>query len=207
MRIDPLKQSQKENYKLLIGAVLPRPIAFVSSLNEQGKVNAAPFSFFTVVSTDPPMLAFVCSRKSNGERKDTVVNIEREKEFVIHVVSEEIVEKVNNTSIEFPHEVSEVEEVGFSLLPSEVVKVPRIAESRIQMECRLEQIVPFGNSEMVVGRVVQFHVDDELYENGRINTEKLKPVGRLAGLYYGKVGEMFAMPRLSLEEWNERKGK
>jgi flavin reductase (DIM6/NTAB) family NADH-FMN oxidoreductase RutF len=211
MNIDPKKQEKLANYKLLIGSVLPRPIAFVTSMNQRGVVNAAPFSFFTVMSDDPPMVSITCMRKPGNLPKDTARNIAETGEYVIHVVDGENVRQVNQTSTDFPPDVSEVEAVGFDLLPSEKVRVPRIAQTKIQMECRLHQILPMGgtvgapNADVVIGEVVMFHIDDALYEAGRIDTARLDPVGRLAGVTYGKVGETFSLPRQKYEEWVEQK--
>lgn len=213
MQIDPKKQSKQDNYKLLIGSVLPRPIAFVTSLGETGAVNAAPFSFYTVVSTDPPMLSVTVNRKPGGVRKDTARNIAATGEYVIQVVDMGNVEKVNQCSTEFPPHLSEAEAVGFDLLPGRKVKVPRIAQSKIQMECRLHQILPMGGSEaepnadLIIGEVVWFHIGDDLYDQGRIDTVKLDPVGRLAGVTYSKLGEMFSRPRLGYEEWQKQYGR
>ncbi|MFC4078297.1 flavin reductase family protein [Salinithrix halophila] len=212
MEIDPSVQEKQANYKLLIGSILPRPIAFVTSLAEDGTVNAAPFSFFTVVSTDPPMVSVTVNRKPGGVRKDTARNIAATKEFVIQVVDGENVERVNQTSTEFPPEVSEADAVGFTLEPGKKVKVPRIAQTKVQMECRLHDIRSMGgtanvpNSDVIIGEVVLFHVRDDLYEKGRINTRALDPLGRLAGTAYGTVGDIFSMPRLSVEEWEEKYG-
>lgn len=211
MQIDPTKQTKLENYKLLIGSVLPRPIAFVSSMGKEGVVNAAPFSFFTVVSTEPPMISVTAMRKPGNIQKDTARYIGETGEFVVHVVDTDNVAQVNETATDFPPHVSEVDTVGLTLHPSVRVKVPRIAESKIQMECRLHQMLPLGgtseapNADLIIGEVVMFHVQDELLSEGRIITETLNPVGRLAGTTYGKLGEMFSMPRLSYEEWQQKK--
>ncbi|TCP64293.1 flavin reductase family protein [Baia soyae] len=211
MRLDPKQLTQKENYKLMIGSVLPRPIAFVTSMNQDGIVNAAPFSFYTAVSTNPPMIGFTVNRKPGNVQKDTASNIQLNGEFVVHVVDETNVAMVNETATEFPSNVSEVEAAGFTLEPSEVVTVPRIRESKVQLECKLHQIIPMGgiadapNSDFIVGEIVQFHVQDDLLMDGKINTDQLKPVGRLAGLYYGNIGETYAMPRKSYEAWLEEK--
>ncbi|SMO38701.1 flavin reductase family protein [Melghirimyces algeriensis] len=211
MQIDPKKQMKKENYKLLIGSVLPRPIAFVSSMNEQGTVNAAPFSFYNVVSVDPPMLSVTVNRKPDGTRKDTARNILETKEFVVHVVDTDNVEKVNQCATDFPAEISEPEAVGLDLVPSQKISVPRIAQSKIQMECRFHTVLSVGgteekpNADLMIGEVVLFHIQDDLYEKGRIHTDKLNPVGRLAGLAYGKVGETFSMSRPSYEEWKQQR--
>ncbi|SEN35917.1 flavin reductase family protein [Lihuaxuella thermophila] len=207
MQIDPKRQTKQENYKLLIGSVLPRPIAFVTSVNEQGLVNAAPFSFFNVVATEPPLICFSCIRKPGGKMKDTARNIAGQKEFVVHIVDGKNVERVNDTSVEFPSEVSEAEMIGFELLPGAIVRVPRIAGTRVQMECRLHQMLALGgqegvpNADLIIGEVVQFHVDDELYQDGKIDTLALDPVSRLAGTNYGKIGKIFSLPRLSYDEW------
>lgn len=207
LRLDPKQLTPRENYKLLIGSVLPRPIAFVTSMNESGVVNAAPFSFYTVVSTSPPMIGFTVNRKPGNIQKDTAHNIQLNGEFVVHVVDETNVAMVNDTATEFPSEVSEVEAVGFTLEPSEIVRVPKIRESKVQIECKLHQMIPMGgtldapNSDFIVGEIVQFHVQDNLLSNGRINTDQLQPVGRLAGLSYGNIGETYEMPRKSYEDW------
>lgn len=211
MRIDPKQQSKKDNYKLLIGTIVPRPIAFVTSLTNGGIVNAAPFSFFNAVATDPLMIGIACARKATGQMKDTARNISDNKEFVVHVVDNANVEMMNDTAIEFPPNVSEVGEIGFQLDPSVVVKVPRLRESKIQMECVLHQILNFGgtlevpNVDYIIGEVVQFHIDDALYESGRITTELLNPVGRLAGTTYCNVGRTFSMSRPSYEDWIEKR--
>ena len=210
MQIDPKQQSKKDNYKMLIGTVLPRPIAFVTSLTSEGVVNAAPFSFFNAVAPDPPMVSISCARKANGEMKDTARNIKETREFVVHIVDSSNVDRINDTAVEFPPDVSEVDEVGFEMIPSVIVQVPRIKESKIHMECVLHQMLSFGGTEempnvdFIVGEVVQFHIADELYESGRINTELLDPVGRLAGTTYCKVGETFSMSRPSYEQWIAR---
>jgi flavin reductase (DIM6/NTAB) family NADH-FMN oxidoreductase RutF len=213
MKIDPKQQTKQENYKLLIGSVLPRPIAFVTSLAPDGTVNAAPFSFFNVLASEPPLIGFSCLRKPGGKRKDTAHNIAIQKEFVVHVVDEENVALVNETAVEFPTEMSEVEMVGFHMAPSHRVRVPRLVESKIQMECRLSQILELGgndgvpNADLIIGEVVQFHIDDVLYYSGKIDTGRLKPVGRMAGTTYCKIGETFSMPRLPYEEWLKRNGE
>ncbi|MDR6224735.1 flavin reductase family protein [Desmospora profundinema] len=213
MQIDPSQQSKTDNYKLLIGSVLPRPIAFVTTLGPEGAVNAAPFSFYTVVSTDPPMVSITCSRKPGGVQKDTARNIAQTGEFVVQVVDGDNVERINQTATDFPPEIGEAKAVGFQLLESARVKPPRIAQCKVHLECRLHEILPMGgtetapNADVIIGEVVCFHVRDDLYHEGRIDTGKLDPVGRLAGTVYGKVGETFSMPRLTLDEWKQKHGK
>ena len=207
MQLDPGRLSQKENYKWLIGTVLPRPIAFVTSISASGVVNAAPFSFFNVVATEPPMVGFACMRKPDGEMKDTAKNIIGQREFVVHTVSEENVALVNETAVDFPPDQSEAEKVGLHLLPATVVRVPRIQEAKIHMECKLHRHFPIGgngrypNADFLIGEVVWVHLDEGLYDQGKVDTGALKPVGRMAGRTYVKGGEMFSMPRLSYDEW------
>jgi flavin reductase (DIM6/NTAB) family NADH-FMN oxidoreductase RutF len=201
MRIIASEQTKDENYQLLIGSVVPRPIAFITTKSQSGVVNGAPFSFFNVVGTEPPLLMFSCLRKPGGMMKDTARNILATKEFVIHVVDEENVEKINYTAIDAPEEVSEIELADLTLLPGDFVQVPRVAESKISMECRLHQHITIGesdgapNTDLIIGEIICFHIDDQLYQEGSILTPLLKPVGRLAGHDYVSLGRVFDMDR------------
>ena len=201
MIIDPAGLDLRGAYKLLIGSILPRPIAFVSTVDAEGRPNLAPFSFFTGVAADPPTVAFAPMRRfSDGSEKDTLRNVRATGEFVVNVVTEDIVERANDTAVEFPPEVSEFAEAGFTPADSEVVKAPRVAESPLSMECRLVQVVDVGvdgpgGGALVLGEIVRFHVRDDLIEDGRIDTEGLAPVGRLAGDEYTTVGRRFSLQR------------
>ena len=198
--IDPGSQSAQENYKLLIGSIIPRPIAFVTTLSEEGVLNAAPFSFFNIVTANPPMVSVSVQRK-DGEPKDTARHAGKRGEFVVHIADERYIEAVNETAASVPADVSEVELAGLTSLPSEAVTVPGVAEARVRMECVLEQSIPLGGQDgtpscdLLIGRVVRFHVDDALYENGRIDPDALRPVSRLAGNDYAKLGERFTLVR------------
>jgi flavin reductase (DIM6/NTAB) family NADH-FMN oxidoreductase RutF len=205
LSIDPARESVQNIYKLMIGAIVPRPIAFVSSLDEHGVRNLAPFSYFTAVSADPPVVLFCPSvRREDAQRrlaahKDTLRNVVATHEFVVNVVTEEIVEKMNLTSAQVPPEVDEFELAGLTPLPSELVKPPRVAESPVQMECRLRQIVevsdrPSGGT-VVLGEVVRFHVNDALVTNFRIDPEKLAAVGRMGGPTYVRTRDRFDLKR------------
>lgn len=180
----------RDAYKLLQGSVLPRPIAFVSSQDANGNANLAPFSFFTVISANPMMICFSPMRRgSDGTKKDTLKNIEGTKEFVINIVSEDFVLQMNDCATEFASDVDEFEASGLTKAASVAVKPSRVKESKVHLECVLDQVLHFGGEEagagsLVIGKVVHFHVEDDLYENGRINSEKLNPVGRLAGATY-----------------------
>lgn len=200
MIIDPNEQTTRDTYKLLIGSVLPRPIAFVTSQSKEGIVNAAPFSFFNVVASKPPLISVSVGRKSGGEMKDTASNIAVTKEFVVHIVDESMIEGVNQASTDYPAEVSEVNEIAMTLSESKKITVPGLNEPKIRLECKLHQSMPLGgetfpSSDLIIGQIVCFHINDDIYNQGKILTERLDPVGRLAGTEYGKIGKTFAMPR------------
>lgn len=199
--IDPNENSNQDNYKLLIGSVLPRPIAFVSTISPEGKLNLAPFSFFTGVCSSPPTILFCpMVRGSDGHKKDTLLNIEATGEFVVNIVSEDIVSQMNQTAAEYPHGVNEFAESGLTPAPSVLIKPPRVLESPVSMECKLQQIVfvgdgGLGSGSVVLGTVVRFHVREDLYHSGRIDTALLKPVARLAGSAYCPVRDAFEVQR------------
>jgi flavin reductase (DIM6/NTAB) family NADH-FMN oxidoreductase RutF len=201
LTINPSQNTNQDNYKLIIGSVVPRPIAFVSSISKDGLLNLAPFSFFTGVCSNPPTILFCpMVRGSDGQKKDTLRNIEETGEFVVNVVSEDIVEAMNLTAAEFPHGVDEFKESGLTPAPSIMVKPPRVLESPLSMECKLQQIVfvgdgGVGSGSVVLGTIVQFHVRADLYESGRISTAGLKPVARLAGSSYCPVRDVFEIQR------------
>ncbi len=176
----------QENYKFLIGSILPRPIAVVSTVNEDGSNNVAPFSFFTAVSAKPMIIAFSPMIKSStGEMKDTPRNIFREKEFVISFVTEDIIAKINSCSQELPYGSDEFIHSGLTPIDSEIVKPKRVKESPIHFECVYRDHISYGDQpgcgQIITGEVVKVHVNEELYDAGRINTEAFKPVGRGAG--------------------------
>ncbi|MGB8001261.1 MAG: flavin reductase family protein [Anaerobacillus sp.] len=201
MKVQPDTLAWKDAYKLLIGSVLPRPIAFVSSINGSGEVNLAPFSFFTGICADPMMVCFAPMRKAGeGEKKDTLLNIEESKEFVINIVSEKIAEQMNECATPFKKGTDEFLESGLTKAESELIRPPRVQESDVQLECVLDQIVEFGDHEgagsLVIGKVIMVHVRDELYKDGKIDTELLQPVGRLAGQEYTKaMADTFTLVR------------
>jgi flavin reductase (DIM6/NTAB) family NADH-FMN oxidoreductase RutF len=200
MIVDPSTAAPLDIYKLMIGAIVPRPIAFVSTISPEGILNLAPFSFFTGISANPPVICFSpMIRGTGGSRKDTLQNIERTREFVVNVVSEEFVRQMNICSTEFPPEIDEFEASGLTPIPSDVVKPPRVKESHINMECTLLQIVdvsskPLGGS-IVLGEVVRFHIDDAVVDNYRIDPGKLRPVGRMSGPTYTRTTDLFDLDR------------
>lgn len=197
--IDPLQNTERDNYKLLIGSIIPRPIAFVTSLAADGTLNGAPFSYFNVVSANPPMISVSIQRKGS-EPKDTTRNIMHHEAFVVHIVDEENVEKINETAANLPPDESEILIAGLTEVASTNVNVPGVKEAKIRMECVLERVVPLENedasgSDLILGKIVQFHVSEDIYEDGKIDPRALGAVSRLAGISYAKVGEIFDMER------------
>ncbi len=186
-------------YKLLVGCVVPRPIAWITSVDEAGCVNVAPFSSYNYVATSPPMLAVnIALRASDGAIKDTARNIAASREFVVNVSTEENLEMVHRSAQEYPPDVSEAEMLGLQLLPSRHVRAPRIAIAPVQMECRLDQIVTLGRgiNSLYIGEVVAFHLRDDVYRNGRVDSARLRPLSRLGGPNYAALGEIFERPML-----------
>ena len=187
-------------YKLLIGSVTPRPIALVTTLGSLGP-NAAPFSFFNAIGSDPAMLMFSVGAKDGGA-KDTVANIRELPEFVVHIVSDAIKEKMNVCAIDYPRGVNEIEQAGFTALASTKVRPTRIAEAPIAFECRLLQILEVGRApyHLVIGEVVYFHFHDGIVDaQFRVDVGKVNPIGRLAGRGgYARITDRFEMPRLKL---------
>ena len=203
MVIDPASAVASDIYKLMVGLIVPRPIAFVSTIDTAGVLNLAAFSFFTAVSANPPVIAFSpMVRGRDGKRKDTLHNIEATQEFVVNVVSEDFVEKMNLTSPEYPPDVDEFVVSGLTPIQSDRVRPPRVGESRASMECRLVQVVqvspkPLGGS-IVLGEVLRFHVANELFDNYRIDPEVLRAVGRMGGPTYARTTDRFNLERPKL---------
>ena len=198
----------RECYKLLVSTVTPRPIAWVVSLDASGNLNAAPFSFFNAFSGDPPVVGIGVGSHRPPEPKDTRANIRETGEFVVNLVSEETAAAMNITAIEFNRGINELGKTKLTTIPSSRVKPPRIAESPVALECKLMQIVELGpNNGLVLGRVVAMHVrDDAVIDAAKnyINTPNLHLIGRMHGSsWYVRTTDLFEMPRISLEKWNE----
>jgi flavin reductase (DIM6/NTAB) family NADH-FMN oxidoreductase RutF len=208
MIIDPQEHDYRNIYKLMVGVIVPRPIAFVSSISPGGVRNLAPFSFFTGISANPPVVCFCpMVRSSDGMTKDTIRNIELTREFVVHIVSEEFANQMNICSTEFPPEVDEFEKSGLTPIASDRVRPPRVKEAHISMECRLLQIVtvsskPLGGS-IVLGEVLRLHIDDDLFENYQIDPAKLKPIARMGGATYTRTTDRFDLLRPKAGEIKE----
>ncbi len=199
MEIDPGNLDQKESHELLTGAILPRPIAWVSTVDRDRIYNVAPFSFFAGMSTKPAVVGFGVGRKRDGAAKDTLVNIEFTKDFVINVVTEALAEDMNKTSGAYPRDVDEFQVAGLTPVQSDLVKSPRVAESPVNLECRLLQILEFGEpprtNSFVVGEVLRVHIQDEIWADGVIKASRLKGIGRLGENLYCRTLDMFEMER------------
>jgi flavin reductase (DIM6/NTAB) family NADH-FMN oxidoreductase RutF len=198
--VDPAASSIRDIEKLLVGVILPRPIAFVSTISPAGIFNLAPFSFFTAVCPKPPVVCFCNSiRSRDGSKKDTLCNVEATGEFVLNVVSEDIAQQMVLCSGEYPREVDEFQVSGLTPIPSDLVKPPRVKESRVQMECRLLQVVTVstepGGGSLVMGEVVRFHVADSVIEDGKVDPDKLRAIGRMGGIDYVRTTDRFSMAR------------
>jgi flavin reductase (DIM6/NTAB) family NADH-FMN oxidoreductase RutF len=200
LAIDPAKHAPNDIYKLMVGAIVPRPIALVSTVDEANVRNLAPFSYFTACSSNPPVVVFCpIMRPLPPGAKDTLRNIIATREFVVNIVSEEFAGGMNATAAQVPPEVDEFELSGLTPVPSDLIKPPRVAESHIHMECRLLQIVQVsdqpGGGSLVLGEVLRFHVREDLFENFRIDPDKLRAIGRMAGSTYIRTTDRFDLER------------
>jgi flavin reductase (DIM6/NTAB) family NADH-FMN oxidoreductase RutF len=193
--IDPDTLDPQTCYKLLIGSVVPRPVAWTSTVNREGVLNLAPFSFFTVASRNPPMVCISVGPRVDQppDTKDTLNNITEMGQFVINIVSLPLSNAMYESSKTHPPEADEFEKASLTPAGCEVVTAPRVEEAAVSMECVLDRVLELGTDHLVIGRMVRFHVRDELYENGRIDVAKLQPLGRLAG-NYTKVDTIFELP-------------
>lgn len=211
MNFDMEKTSQRQIYNLLIGLVAPRPIAWVTSMDEEGRLNAAPFSSYNYLCTDPPIVGMGVTNKPGKERnpKDTAHNIRRTGDYVINVVTEDLLEKMNICATDFPAGTNELEKAGLTTAASSVVKVPRIAEAHAALECKEFTTMEIGRSRIVLGRVVAMYVEDQFVDSAGpyIKVDELHSVGRMNGLgNYVKTRDAFVtVPRISFEDWEKGK--
>ncbi|HET6880348.1 MAG TPA: flavin reductase family protein [Pirellulales bacterium] len=187
-------------YRLLTDVVTPRPIAWVTSIDAQGRVNLAPFSFFNAFGANPPAVVFSPTLRRDGSKKDTLLNVEATGEFVLNAAVASLANQVNLTSSELPYGESEAELAQLTLVPAVKVKPPRVAESSVHLECRLRQVVPVGDGPMsanlVIGEVILMHVEDRLLgPDGRVDPRKLQTIARLGADWYCRTTDLFEMPR------------
>ena len=205
MEIDPADETARDFYFRMVSLITPRPIAWVSTLSDSGIPNLAPYSFFNGISAAPPSVVFSPVNRPDGSKKDTVLNIEANGEFVVNVVSREVAEKMNVTATEFDYGENEFEAAGLTAVPSRTVRPFRVAESRAQFECELIQIVHVGEgplaANLVIGKVRHLHiVDYVLDDRGRVDPEKLDNVGRLGGALYSTTRDRFEIQRPAKKE-------
>jgi flavin reductase (DIM6/NTAB) family NADH-FMN oxidoreductase RutF len=196
-----------DRYKLLCGIVVPRPIALVTTLDENGAVNAAPFSFFNVFSEDPPLVVLGLQHKADSSPKDTTRNIHRSGQFVVHMVDEALAAAMNDCAVDFPYGNSEVEATGLATLPSIDVAVPRLAAAPFALECRQHVALAFGpRRELLVGEVLRLHAREGLIDGARmhVDLDVYRPIGRLFGNLYANQRDIFALTRESHAEWLAR---
>jgi flavin reductase (DIM6/NTAB) family NADH-FMN oxidoreductase RutF len=211
MTFDIEKINARQAYNLLIGLVAPRPIALVTSMNEEGRMNAAPYSSYNYLCTDPPIIGLGVMNRPSSDfvPKDTARNIRRTGEFVVNVVTEDIAQQMNICATDFPAEMDELEMAGFTTAPSQVVKVPRIAQAHAALECKEFTTMEIGRSRIVLGRVVSIYVEDKFVDPGGpyVLSEELHSIGRMNGLgSYVKTRDSFLnIPRIPYEEWKKSK--
>ena len=211
MKFDVESVSPRQTYNLLIGLVAPRPIALVTSMSEHGHLNAAPFSAYNYLCTDPPIVGLGVTNRPNNDfvPKDTARNIRRTGEFVVNVVTEDIAHQMNICATDFPADIDELQMANLDTAPSGIVKVPRIAQAHAALECREFTSMEIGRSRIILGRVVSIYIEDKFVDPAGpyVRAEELHAIGRMNGLgSYVRTRDAFLnMPRISYEDW--QKGK
>jgi len=215
MHFDLGKMAASDGYKLLISTVVPRPIALVTTVDQAGNVNAAPFSFFNAVSSNPPVVVLGISPGDGGADgtgdgyKDTERNIRESGEFVVNLVDEALAERMNICAVDFPTEIGELEIAKLTAVPSVGVRPPRIAEAPVSFECRrITGLSLGGQSTLEIGRVVHIHIRDDLIDAEKlyVKTEKIGLIGRMHGRgWYARTSDLFLMERMTLADWQAGK--
>jgi flavin reductase (DIM6/NTAB) family NADH-FMN oxidoreductase RutF len=203
MQIDPSLHTNTENYKLMTNLVVPRPIAWITSVSEAGIVNLAPFSFFNAVGSDPPFVVVGIGRRGSGEPKDTAANIKASGEFVVNFVTEDLLASMNISAVEFPPDQSELSAAAVHAAASVHVKPPRLAEAQVSFECKLQSAQALGAGTLIIGQVVMFHVADHLLGE-RMHIHNFAPIGRLGSpSTYCRTTDRFDLPRMTYAQWQE----
>ena len=203
------KLAPRERYKLLIGVVVPRPIALVTSCDTEGRVNAAPFSFFNVFSEDPAQIVLGLQHKANGAPKDTTHNLQAGQPFTVNMVDEALAKTMSDCAIDFPPEVSEVEALQIETRPGTLIPVPRLAAAPVALECRASASLAFSPTRvLLIGEVLGIVARADLVDamNFHVDAERYRPIGRLAGNMYTKQGETFELTRVSYADWRRTHG-
>jgi len=194
MILDPSAVSPGDFYRFMISVVVPRPIAFVSTVSLDGRFNVAPFSYFNAITNRPPLLGISINRRE-GVPKDTLRNIEQTEEFVVNSVDEALGAQMVLSSGDWPEDVDEFALTALTPVPSDLIKPPRVGESPVSMECRLHRLIELGSTSFVVGEILRAHVEDRVLTDGRVDIAKLRPLGRLGGDGYSVVRDVIQMPR------------
>ncbi|RYG70773.1 flavin reductase family protein [bacterium] len=200
----------RDAYKLLTGVVVPRPIALVTSIGSEGVLNAAPFSFFNLVGSNPPIVALSVTNRPSDAPKDSARNIRERHEFVVNMVSKEMMDVMNTCAVDFPEHLSEVEAAGLETVPSTIVKVPRLKISPAALECREHTTLYIGENRLIIGEVVALYIADEYVDLERkyVDSNGLDLVGRMGGGGgYTDTSGTFELSRLSFAEWQEKNGE
>lgn len=204
-RFDTSDLSPREIYKLLIGTVVPRPIAWVTTLSPDGVANAAPYSFFNCLSADPPILALGVENWADMSFKDTAYNIRMTEEFTVNIVSNALVEAMNVTATPFSSHIDEIEKAGLTTAPGSLIRCPRIAEAPVAFECRRHVGISVGKSrEIILGLVVAIHIRSNLVDRERFHVDQLAldAVGRMGGQGYALTRQLFDLPTMSVADWD-----
>jgi len=196
MKIDPSSLSERQRHLFMGNLVVPRPIALVATISADGIPNLAPYSLFNIVCYHPvPIVFYTPMRKADGQKKDSLANVEQTEEFVINLVTEEIADKMNVSSGNYPPEVNEFDESQLTAIPADLVRAPLVKESPFNLECKLHQIVSFGKpdiaGEMIMGEVLRVHVKDELWNDGIIDANRAHLIGRMGWGLYTRTSDLF----------------
>ncbi len=200
MTIDVSQTGIVDVYQALVSVVVPRPIAWVTTVDREGRVNLAPFSFFNVFGANPPVVVFSPTLRRDGSKKDTLHNVQTTGEFVVNSAVEGLAREVNLSAKELPPDESEIDLTGLTTLPALKVRPPRLAATPVHLECRVRHIFPIGDgaiaANLVIGEIVMIHVsDDVLDDHGQVDPRKLKAIARLGGNYYCRSTDLFEMQR------------
>lgn len=210
MEFDFSKLRRMDRSKLIISTIVPRPIGWVTSISDDGIVNAAPYSFFNGMSSDPPLVVLGLERYGHASNKDTGDNIAANGEFVVNLVNEDLAQAMNVTAITFPPDIDELAEAGLTAIPGSQVKPPRIAQSPVAFECRQTHTLDVGKAnQIVVGEILHMHIGDEFIDLDKmyVDTPALKLIGRMhGGGWYARTTDLFEMQRIPLDEWDLKEG-
>ena len=203
MQIDPSLHSSSDTYKLLTNLVAPRPIAWITSRSEEGVINLAPFSLFNALSSNPAYVVIGIARRGDGTLKDTAANIQSSGDFVVNLVTEELLSSMNISAVDFPPDRSELTAAQLHAAPSVHVKAPRLAQAQASLECKLHSAQPLGANTLVIGQVVMFHVADRLV-GPRLHIHNFAPIGRLGSpSTYCRTTDRLELPRITYAQWQE----